>query len=52
VYLQVLAILGKGDRAVSEGMYEVLRDVMRRADTGVNVGYAVSVQVDAALSFV
>ncbi|CAM9897356.1 unnamed protein product [Scytosiphon promiscuus] len=39
--LRILALLGKADRATSEGMYEVLMDVMRRADTGINVGYAV-----------
>ena len=38
--LKLLAILGRGDQASSEGMYEVLVDVMRRADTGINVGYA------------
>ncbi|CAN0420031.1 unnamed protein product, partial [Laminaria digitata] len=39
--LRILALLGRADRATSEGMYEVLMDVMRRADTGINVGYAV-----------
>jgi AP-4 complex subunit epsilon-1 len=39
--LKILAILGKGDQTSSEGMYEVLADVMKRADTGINVGYAI-----------
>ncbi len=39
--LRILALLGRGDQAASEGMYEVLVDVMRRADTGINVGYAI-----------
>lgn len=39
--LKILAVLGRGDQAASEGMYEVLVDVMRRGDTGINVGYAI-----------
>lgn len=39
--LRILAILGNADQRASEGMYEVLLDVMRRADTGINVGYAI-----------
>lgn len=39
--LRILALLGRADQAASEQMYEVLLDVMRRADTGINVGYAI-----------
>lgn len=39
--LQVLALLGQGDKRVSEGMYEILHEVMKRADIGINVGYAI-----------
>ena len=39
--LRILAMLGRGDQSSSEGMYEILVDVMRRADTGINVGYAI-----------
>lgn len=39
--LRILAVLGKGDQSSSEEMYEVLGDVMKRADTGINVGYAI-----------
>ena len=39
--LKILAILGSGDKGASEGMYEVIHGVMRRADTGINVGYAI-----------
>ena len=39
--LRLLALLGKNDQASSEGMYEVLVDVMKRADTGINIGYAI-----------
>ena len=41
--LKILSVLGRGDQASSEGMYEVLVDVMRRADTGINVGYAIGI---------
>ncbi len=41
--LKILAILGRGDQTSSEGMYEVLADVMKRADTGINVGYAIGI---------
>ena len=39
--LKLLALLGANDQRTSEGMYEVLYDVLRRADTGINIGYAV-----------
>lgn len=39
--LRILALLGRSDQASSEGMYEVLVDVMKRADTGITVGYAI-----------
>jgi AP-4 complex subunit epsilon-1 len=39
--LRLLAVLGRGDQTCSEDMYEVLAEVMKRADTGINVGYAI-----------
>jgi AP-4 complex subunit epsilon-1 len=39
--LQILAVLGASDKNASEGMYEILREVMKRADIGINVGYAI-----------
>jgi AP-4 complex subunit epsilon-1 len=39
--LRILSLLGAADQGASEQMYEVLLDVMRRADTGINVGYAI-----------
>ena len=39
--LHILAALGRADQASSEQMYEVLLDVIRRGDTGTNVGYAI-----------
>jgi hypothetical protein len=49
--LRILAVLGRGDQSSSEGMYEVLVDVMRRADTGINVGYAIGKMKDDAAVF-
>ena len=39
--LQILGVLGAADKSASEGMYEVLHEVMKRADIGINVGYAI-----------
>lgn len=39
--LSILSILGTADKAASEHMYEILQECMRRADSGVNVGYAI-----------
>tara|TARA_B100000524_G_C23634057_1_gene364260 strand:- start:377 stop:1489 length:1113 start_codon:yes stop_codon:yes gene_type:complete len=39
--LQLLATLGTADQAASSAMYETLFDVLRRADTGINIGYAI-----------
>jgi len=39
--LRILRIIGKGDMQASQGMYEMLGDCMKRADIGINVGYAV-----------
>jgi AP-4 complex subunit epsilon-1 len=39
--LKVLASLGVADQRLSEHMYEILNDVLKRADTGINIGYAV-----------
>eukprot|EP00931_Biecheleriopsis_adriatica_P115082 TRINITY_DN90918_c0_g1_i1.p1 TRINITY_DN90918_c0_g1~~TRINITY_DN90918_c0_g1_i1.p1 ORF type:complete len:958 (+),score=192.95 TRINITY_DN90918_c0_g1_i1:146-3019(+) len=39
--LSILSILGTADQKMSEHMYEILQECMRRADSGVNVGYAI-----------
>jgi len=39
--LQILGVLGAMDRAASEGMYEILGEVLKRADIGINVGFAI-----------
>jgi AP-4 complex subunit epsilon-1 len=39
--IRVLSIVGKGDQEASEGMYEMLAETMKRADTGINAGYAI-----------
>jgi len=39
--LQILGKLGHADLNASEGMYEVLHETLRRADIGINVGYAI-----------
>jgi hypothetical protein len=39
--LKILALLGADDRSVSEAMYEVLRDAMRRADIQSTIAYGV-----------
>jgi AP-4 complex subunit epsilon-1 len=39
--LKILALLGANDQRCSEGMYEVLYDTMKRANTGIYVGYAI-----------
>ncbi len=43
--LEILANLGKDDQTSSENMYEILTQVLRRADdTGINIGYAIVYQ--------
>ena len=39
--LQVLALLGTSDRIASEAQYEILLEVLKRADIGITIGYAV-----------
>mmetsp|Transcript_75883 Transcript_75883/g.217204 ORF Transcript_75883/g.217204 Transcript_75883/m.217204 type:complete len:971 (+) Transcript_75883:67-2979(+) len=39
--LSILGLLGTADQKASEQMYEILQECMRRADSGVNVGYAI-----------
>ena len=43
--LEILGFLGADDKTASEQMYEILGDVMRRADDiGINAGYAIVYQ--------
>jgi AP-4 complex subunit epsilon-1 len=43
--LEILSMLGRDDQSTSENMYEILTQVLRRADdTGINIGYAIVYQ--------
>lgn len=49
--LQILAMLGANDQKVSEQIYEILSQTLRRADdTGINIGYAVTYQCVKTIS--
>lgn len=49
--LQVLALLGANDLKISEQIYEMLSQTLRRADdTGINIGYAVTYQCVKTIS--
>lgn len=39
--VRILAVLGKNDANASNGMYQILGDCMKKADVGINAGYAV-----------
>jgi AP-4 complex subunit epsilon-1 len=39
--VRILAVLGKNDANTSNGMYEILGECMKKADVGINAGYAV-----------
>lgn len=39
--VRILGILGCADRIASNGMYEILSDTLKKADTGINAGYAI-----------
>lgn len=39
--LEILSFLGADDKGVSEQMYEILSQVLKKADdSGINIGYA------------
>jgi AP-4 complex subunit epsilon-1 len=39
--VRILSLLGQGDAASSSGMYEILFETMKKADVGINAGYAI-----------
>lgn len=39
--IRILGILGQSDHTSSSGMYEILHDTMKKADIGINAGYAI-----------
>lgn len=39
--VRILGILGKNDATASSGMYEILHDTLKKADVGINAGYAI-----------
>eukprot|EP00934_Nitzschia_sp_Nitz4_P005930 Nitzschia sp. Nitz4//scaffold12_size214221//133382//136510//NITZ4_001512-RA/size214221-processed-gene-0.121-mRNA-1//1//CDS//3329535056//5920//frame0 len=39
--VRILSLLGQADAQASSGMYEILIDTMKKADVGINAGYAI-----------
>ena len=39
--VRILSLLGQADASASSGMYEMLFDTMKKADVGINAGYAI-----------
>lgn len=39
--VRILSLVGEGDASASSGMYEILFDTMKKADVGINAGYAI-----------
>lgn len=39
--VRILSLLGHSDATASSGMYEILFDTMKKADVGINAGYAI-----------
>ena len=39
--IRILGILGTNDAAASSGMYEILHEALKKADVGINAGYAI-----------
>ena len=39
--VRILSLLGQADAQASSGMYEILFDTMKKADIGINAGYAI-----------
>lgn len=39
--IRILGVLGRNDAPASSGMYEILNDTLKKADVGINAGYAI-----------
>ena len=39
--VRIMGLLGRNDAAASSGMYEMLHETMKKADIGINAGYAI-----------
>ena len=50
--VRILSLVGKGDKSSSEGMYAILADTIKRADTGINAGFAIVYEVVKAVTII
>ena len=39
--VRILSLLGQGDASASSGMYEIIAECLKKADVGINAGYAI-----------